>query len=1225
MTTPAIRQTRPDPPTSQPTRARRARRWLGVSAALVGSVLLVYLLLSWFAFEPALRWALPRFASQHAGHQLSFRQARFDPWRLIVEIKGLALTRPDGEPLLQLEGLALDLDAASPFKRAWAVERVQLTAPIVHLTLQADGRPNWKDLLDSLAGEPRPADAKPAAPVRMTLQRLVVRRGQLALADLSHGRDVKVRVDPLDLDMADLSTLPDDRGNLRLTAALADGGSVDWRGRLGLYPFAASGEVEMKALAVTRLWPYLSPYLAMSPPQGLAALRLKYELSNRDSKLLLSLGGLELQLQGLVLQGEGAKEPALALDRLSVSGGRVDLTKREASVASVEIGPGRIMVARDANGRFDLENWVRPGPASPPVAVQLTVPTPAVGAAAAAGGPAETLAPAARAAPSATPAGWRVNVESVRADGIALQLTDASRAAPITLQAAQLGFDLSARGEFGVGAPNVRIERAALKLGGLQLASAGFAQPWFELQGAEVASGHVSTADREATIGSVTFTGGLLRAARDSKGQLPLVDALKSNAPTVAPGALVPAALPSNANPPWRYRIDQLMARDFALALREASVSPATEIDVVDLKAEVKGLSQDLQRGLPVALEFRIKSGGSFQAKGQVVPGKPSADLALAVEALSLLPVQPYVAQATTLVLKNGVAASKGRLRWQGDAGRGGWRYDGGVDFGAMQIDEAASGERFLSWQRLLAPDLRVTPEGLRITETNIDGLGSKLIIFKDKTLNVAKIMKTRPAPDAASGAAASTTAAAHAPGAAGKPFGFDIERIRIANGTLDFADLSLALPFGTRVQELTAQLVGLKSEASGPAAPAQLELNGKVGEFGLARAAGKIQLFDPKAFTDIKVEFRNVEMATLTPYSATFAGRRITSGKLSLDLEYKIDKRQLAGENKIVMDRLTLGERVESPTATNLPLDLAIALLEDSNGRIDLGLPVSGSLDDPQFSYGQVVWKAIVNVLTKIVTSPFRALGSLIGGGEQKLDSIGFDVGRAALLPPEREKLKTLAEAMAKRPGLAISVQAGYDADADAAALRQAAVRRAVAVQAGRAVAANEDPGPISLAQPASRQALEQLFTKRFGADALAALRKRTTPARTVPGAASQGASVAGKAASSAAVASDSEAASADLYPLLLQGLLDAEVVDQPQLEALAAERAKAIGDELMARALPAARVRLEASTKRGLDGRAVPTVLGLVMATAAPVAAGASAASAIGAAPAASSSSAR
>jgi hypothetical protein len=137
--------------------------------------------------------------------------------------------------------------------------------------------------------------------------------------------------------------------------------------------------------------------------------------------------------------------------------------------------------------------------------------------------------------------------------------------------------------------------------------------------------------------------------------------------------------------------------------------------------------------------------------------------------------------------------------------------------------------------------------------------------------------------------------------------------------------------------------------------------------------------------------------------YSGKFAGRRIDSGKLSVDLQYKIKNRQLSGENKFVINKLKLGDRVDSPDAMKLPLDLAIALLQDSNGIIDLDLPISGSLDDPQFSYGKIVWKAIVNVLTKLVTAPFRALGNLLGISAEKLESVDFDPGSSALLPDYR------------------------------------------------------------------------------------------------------------------------------------------------------------------------------------------------------------------------------
>jgi hypothetical protein len=244
----------------------------------------------------------------------------------------------------------------------------------------------------------------------------------------------------------------------------------------------------------------------------------------------------------------------------------------------------------------------------------------------------------------------------------------------------------------------------------------------------------------------------------------------------------------------------------------------------------------------------------------------------------------------------------------------------------------------------------------------------------------------------------------------------------------------------------------------------------------------GSIQPFRATDFTDLKLTFRNLEMTNLTPYSGKFAGRRIDSGKLSVDLEYKIKDRQLAGENKFIVNKLKLGERVDSPDAMKLPLDLAIALLEDSNGIIDLDLPVSGSLDDPQFSYGKIVWKAIVNVLTKLVTAPFRALGKLLGVSSEKLESVDFDPGSSALLPPEQEKLKTLAEALAKRPALTLTLEPGYDPEADRRALQELAMRREAVAVAGIKLAPGEAPGPVDVNHTKIQTWLEDRYAERVG-----------------------------------------------------------------------------------------------------------------------------------------------
>ena len=199
-------------------------------------------------------------------------------------------------------------------------------------------------------------------------------------------------------------------------------------------------------------------------------------------------------------------------------------------------------------------------------------------------------------------------------------------------------------------------------------------------------------------------------------------------------------------------------------------------------------------------------------------------------------------------------------------------------------------------------------------------------------------------------------------------------------------------------------------------------------------------------------------------------------STKLSLDLEYKINQRKLMGENQIIIDNLMLGERVDSKDATNLPLDPALALLRDSKGGIELGLPVQGSLDEPQLSFGGLVWKAIVNVLTKIATAPFRALGALLGGSGEEFEAVIFEPGEARLLPPEREKLAKLANALQQRPQLKLAIEGRFDKVLDRDALADNVVKLDISTRAGMKPPAANEPMIISFTDAKVQAALDEL-----------------------------------------------------------------------------------------------------------------------------------------------------
>jgi hypothetical protein len=381
------------------------------------------------------------------------------------------------------------------------------------------------------------------------------------------------------------------------------------------------------------------------------------------------------------------------------------------------------------------------------------------------------------------------------------------------------------------------------------------------------------------------------------------------------------------------------------------------------------------------------KQGGALRVQGTVSSASQAATLKVELRNIGLTPFAPLLAKHAALKLSSGSAHAAGQLDWSGQGKRTGVRYAGTAGVDNFQLDQESNGEKLVAWKTLLAEGIQVDSAGrlANIGDVRLSAPSGKIAIAKDRSTNFSGIMRpSAAAPSDTSGKAPAATASTTSEA----PFTVNVERVHVSSGELDFADQSLVLPFAAVVREFTGTVTGLSTQ---PGTRAGVKLEGRVDEFGQARVDGTINVLEPKVFTDLAVSFRNVAMSPLTPYSATFAGRRITSGKLSLDLQYKLINSQLLGENKVLLEQFTLGERVESPTAMNLPLDLAIALLTDSSGKIDLSVPVRGNVDSPEFAYGHLVWQAIRTVLTNIVTAPFRALASLFGGGAEKVDAIGF------------------------------------------------------------------------------------------------------------------------------------------------------------------------------------------------------------------------------------------
>lgn len=933
------------------------------------------------------------------------------------------------------------------------------------------------------------------------------------------------------------------------------------------------------------------------------------------------------RLQGTeTASGPSGALPRLDIDRLSIARARLTVSDQRAGrdfhtrFEPIEISLSNLNTVANEEGQFSLAATLDNGATLALDATASMQPIQVAGTVSLKAFDLETLAPYVKDAAPVNVSGrlelgahYRARIESGQIDLALAQMSLALAPLHLTLSSlpgagvdiervsANNGhFDLLAHkaGLEGFTVENARVRLPALKEGP-------------RLGKLAVEQIRVALDERLLTVDKIGLSGGSVRANRSAEGQIDLLAArdqvmaavakgtparraTAAPAPTEAPAA---PAVDVAAATPWRYQIAEVAFDDWNLALRDAGTSPPAELGVHKAGLSFKGVSDDLRKPVPMTFSASVGTTGQLRASGVLTPAAPvapAAEMSVSLSNLGLPMFQPYVAAQANAVLANGRVSAQGKLSVKpaGDKEEG-VAYAGDFQLSDLRINEADSATPILAWKHLRAPKLRVTPSRLDIAELQLSGLDTQLIINKDKTTNIGKLRRQPPAPASApasdlasavppastsgpTGASAASIAASQ-PGK-GNPFIVNVARLRFDDGELEFADHSLVLPFGTRIHELQGSVSGLTSR---PGRYAQLELEGAVDDFGVARASGQVDVFNPTGFLDVAVSFRNVDMPRLSPYTATFAGRRIDTGKLSLELQYKIKDRQLHGDNKVIIDRLTLGERVESPTAKDLPLSLAIALLEDSDGRIDLGLPVSGNLDDPQFSYGAIVWKAIVNVLTKVVTAPFRAIGALFGS-EEPIEGIVFEAGVAKLSPPEREKLVRVSSALAKRPSLVVGVR-GIHTAADKVALQDRQLRRLLLAAMGDPVPPEGDPGPVTTDHPKVRAELESLYAKRTSGADLAGLKegfRQANPGQLAEGMAGKMMSRLTSLVREKKPLSDSEIAGlkgADFYTVLYERVRALEPIPDERLSALALGRAQYAYDQLKTLGVAEARLRLE------------------------------------------------
>ncbi|EOU2462336.1 DUF748 domain-containing protein [Vibrio navarrensis] len=506
----------------------------------------------------------------------------------------------------------------------------------------------------------------------------------------------------------------------------------------------------------------------------------------------------------------------------------------------------------------------------------------------------------------------------------------------------------------------------------------------------------------------------------------------------------------SDADSAWLVRLEQFSLSETDLNLKEQAQSSGVFWRVYPLSLVVGPVSSDLSAAVDYELSLGLSSStaappqtargevttrGSLDAKALSVQGE------MAIEGLDLTQLQPYLTPYVNIDFSQGKLSSQGR--YQADA-NGQASYQGTLSIDQLLLKDGMHHQPLVKWQKMAIDSLHFDAQkhALDIQTIHFNAPYAKVMIAQDKQTNISHLLVQQS--DTQEGTAMSVQS--DEASAASKPLAIDIQAITITNGAAYFADESLTPNFASGIEALQGSVRHLSST---PGTKAQVDISGKIDRYAPVTLKGEINPLIEKPYLDLDLLFKSVELTSVNPYSGTYAGYYIDKGQLTLALNYQLQEDQLLGNNHLVIDQLQLGKPSESDLATSLPISLAIALLQDKDGVIDLGLQVSGDVNDPDFSVGGIILQAISNVIVKAVSAPFSLLADLVGADEE-LNLIAFDFGSSTLNAKEQERLSTLAQALSSRPKLKISVAASVALAQDSKALAEQRLQQMLLQKSG-------------------------------------------------------------------------------------------------------------------------------------------------------------------------------
>ena len=619
----------------------------------------------------------------------------------------------------------------------------------------------------------------------------------------------------------------------------------------------------------------------------------------------------------------------------------------------------------------------------------------------------------------------------------------------------------------------VQVGETTLNLDALKVAARGAKAPAVSLAQGAVKVSQVDLTARTAQIASVDLTGLAVDAERRKDGSIDLVALAGTHEAAPQRTAIHAAQKSVQEGPAWHYKIDAFTVNNGTVNFTDSSTPRPVKLAITPLDLKVQQISDDLGHALPIELKATLNRKGTLALNGDVNPTPLKATIKIDANRLDAAAFEPYFGNQLNAVIASALLNMKGQLAMeQGKALKANYRGDLAV-VDVRMLDKATS-DPFAGWRSLALSNLRASWDEARGTDVDASrvtfaGFYGRVLLDPQGKLNLKDVVAQQSgqpqsltretgaearggrepvplSPQPASEAAA-TPAPVPAPAAASapptvtaaqppkSPVRMHFGELVLQDGRVNYTDDFIKPNYSANLVQIQGKVGAFGTQST---TPAPVDVSASLAGNGPITIKGTVNPLIEKPSLDLTASAHDIELTNLTPYSTKYAGYPITKGKLNVDLHYQLANDQLSANNHIFIDQLTFGDHVDNDTATKLPVRLAISLLKNRRGEIDVNIPVSGSLSNPQFSLGGLIWKAVLNLIAKAVTAPFTLLANAFGGGGEELGYVEFAPGLATLSDDDEKKLDTIAKALDDKPSIKIDLIGRVDPAVDTPALRE-------------------------------------------------------------------------------------------------------------------------------------------------------------------------------------------